>query len=71
LKVFASGVIPRSRMSLALPLDVKAMPKILEQVMKQLSKLVDVIKIVELKSEDSVARELALSQGQGRNSPQV
>lgn len=33
---------------------------ILDQVMKQLSKLVDVIKIVELKYEDSVDRELAL-----------
>lgn len=33
---------------------------ILDQVMKQLSKLVDVIKIVQLDQEDSVARELAL-----------
>lgn len=33
---------------------------ILDQVMKQLSKLVDVIKIVELKYEEAVARELAL-----------
>jgi len=33
---------------------------ILDQVMKQLSKLVDVIKIVELKAEESVDRELAL-----------
>ncbi len=33
---------------------------ILDQVMKQLSKLVDVIKIVEMRSEDSVDRELAL-----------
>jgi len=33
---------------------------VLGQVMKQLSKLVDVIKIVELKNEESVARELAL-----------
>lgn len=33
---------------------------ILDQVMKQLSKLVDVINIVELKYEDSIARELAL-----------
>ncbi|OPY58258.1 MAG: putative acetolactate synthase small subunit [Pelotomaculum sp. PtaU1.Bin035] len=33
---------------------------ILDQVMKQLSKLVDIIKIVELKYEDSVDRELAL-----------
>ncbi len=41
-------------------LDVKGDAQDLEQVMKQLSKLVDVIKIVELKSEDSVARELAL-----------
>jgi acetolactate synthase-1/3 small subunit len=32
----------------------------LGQVMKQLAKLVDVIKIVELKYDDSVARELAL-----------
>jgi len=32
----------------------------LAQVMKQLSKLVDVIKIVELKYDESVARELAL-----------
>ena len=33
---------------------------ILGQVMKQLSKLVDVIKIVEMKVNESVARELAL-----------
>ena len=33
---------------------------VLGQIMKQLSKLVDVIKIVELKNEESVARELAL-----------
>ena len=41
-------------------LDVKGDAQALEQVMKQLSKLVDVIKIVELKSEEYVARELAL-----------
>ena len=33
---------------------------VLNQVMRQLSKLVDVIKIVELKAEESVERELAL-----------
>ncbi len=33
---------------------------ILDQVMKQLSKLVDVIKVVELKAEETVDRELAL-----------
>lgn len=41
-------------------LVVKGDTHILDQVMKQLSKLVDVIKIVELKSEESVDRELAL-----------
>lgn len=41
-------------------LVVKGDSHILDQVMKQLSKLVDVIKIVELKTEDSVERELAL-----------
>ncbi|HOV79467.1 MAG TPA: acetolactate synthase small subunit [Bacillota bacterium] len=41
-------------------LVVKGDVHILDQVMKQLSKLVDVIKIVELKSDDSVERELAL-----------
>lgn len=39
---------------------VKGDVHILDQVMKQLSKLVDVIKIVELRSEESVDRELAL-----------
>jgi len=41
-------------------LVVKGDSHILDQVMKQLSKLVDVIKIVELKAEESVDRELAL-----------
>ncbi|BAF58917.1 MAG: acetolactate synthase small subunit [Pelotomaculum sp.] len=41
-------------------LVIKGDTHILDQVMKQLSKLVDVIKVVELKSEDSVDRELAL-----------
>ena len=41
-------------------LDVQGDTQVLNQVMKQLSKLVDVIKIVELKSEESVERELAL-----------
>jgi len=41
-------------------LDIKGDAQALEQVMKQLSKLVDVIKIVELKSDESVDRELAL-----------
>ena len=41
-------------------LDVKGDEQSLEQVIKQLSKLVDVIKIVELKAEESVERELAL-----------
>lgn len=39
---------------------VKGDVHILDQVMKQLSKLIDVIKIVELRSEESVDRELAL-----------
>jgi acetolactate synthase-1/3 small subunit len=41
-------------------LDVNGDTRILDQVMKQLSKLIDVIKIVEIKSEVSVDRELAL-----------
>lgn len=41
-------------------LVVKGDTHILDQVMKQLSKLVDVIKIVELRTEESVERELAL-----------
>lgn len=41
-------------------LDVNGDTQILDQVMKQLSKLIDVIKIVEIKSEVSVDRELAL-----------
>ena len=41
-------------------LDVQGDTQILDQVMKQLSKLIDVIKIVEIKSEVSVDRELAL-----------
>ncbi len=41
-------------------LVVKGDTYALEQVMKQLSKLVDVIKIVELKIQDSLERELAL-----------
>ena len=41
-------------------LDVNGDPQILDQVMKQLSKLIDVIKIVEIKSDVSVDRELAL-----------
>ncbi|MDD4766968.1 MAG: acetolactate synthase small subunit [Desulfotomaculaceae bacterium] len=41
-------------------LDVKGDEQSLQQVIKQLSKLVDVIKIVKLKTEESVERELAL-----------
>ncbi|MDD4335284.1 MAG: acetolactate synthase small subunit [Desulfotomaculaceae bacterium] len=41
-------------------LEVKGDEQSLEQVIKQLSKLVDVIKIVELKTGESVERELAL-----------
>ncbi len=41
-------------------LVVKGDTHILDQVMKQLSKLVDVIKVVELKTEESIERELAL-----------
>lgn len=41
-------------------LDVNGDTQILDQVMKQLSKLIDVIKIVEIKSDVSVDRELAL-----------
>ncbi len=41
-------------------LEVKGDEQSLEQVIKQLSKLVDVIKIVGLKVEESVERELAL-----------
>lgn len=49
-------------------LDVKGDEQVLEQVIKQLSKLVDVIKIVELKSEESVERELALIKVKAENS---
>ncbi|MDR5659568.1 acetolactate synthase small subunit [Serpentinicella sp. ANB-PHB4] len=45
-----------SRMTIA----VRADALILEQIIKQLSKLVDVLKVVELKPEESVYRELAL-----------
>ncbi|HPU35958.1 MAG TPA: acetolactate synthase small subunit [Bacillota bacterium] len=41
-------------------LVVQGDTQVLNQVMRQLSKLVDVIKVVELKSEESVERELAL-----------
>lgn len=41
-------------------LVVKGDTHIIDQVMKQLSKLVDVIKIVELRAEESVDRELVL-----------
>jgi len=46
---------------------VKGDEQALEQVIKQLSKLVDVIKIVELKSEESVERELALIKVKAEN----
>lgn len=39
---------------------VKGDVHILDQVMKQLSKLVDVLKVVEMRTEESVDRELAL-----------
>ncbi|MCL5290119.1 MAG: acetolactate synthase small subunit [Eubacteriales bacterium] len=39
---------------------VKGDVHILDQVMKQLSKLVDVIRVVEMRTEESVDRELAL-----------
>lgn len=45
-----------SRMTIAVEGD----QLILEQIKKQLAKLVDVIKVIELKADDAVQRELAL-----------
>ena len=49
-------------------ITVKADEKILEQVIKQLNKLVDVIKIQELHSNSSVKRELCLIKVQTKDS---
>jgi acetolactate synthase-1/3 small subunit len=46
---------------------------VLEQVMKQLNKLIDVIRVTDLKSEESVDRELALIKvnSEVTNSPEI